>query len=361
MNGPERARLLTPTGAIRTRFGAPPRYAEGLYDLGQGVFAWLVPNGSWGEANAGLVIGDGSSLLIDTAWDLACTSTMLDAMAPLLAEAPIATVVNTHSDGDHWWGNAAVQARRFVTTAASRDAMAHESPARLLALARLARLISALPHARLRIAGRYIADMLAPYRFEGLRPQPMHETFADATDLEVGGRALRLIEVGPAHTAGDLIVHVPDARVVFAGDVVFLGSTPVMWAGPVENCLRALETIIALEPEIVVPGHGPLTDLAGVRLVQAYWRMIAEHAERQFAAGRNPWRAALALAESTDFCRSPFAEWDAPERLLTNMHVYYRHRRGRGGRMGALETLDLLRRQAWLGTLMAEANAGART
>ena len=68
-------------------------------------------------------------------------------------------------------------------------------------------------------------------------------------------------------------MHVPDARVVFAADVVFIGSTPVMWAGPLEGWLRALDTIAALEPDVVVPGHGPVTDVAGLEQVRAYWTL----------------------------------------------------------------------------------------
>ena len=84
----------------------------GLTEVGPGVHAWLQPNGALGESNAALVVGAGASLLVDTLWDPRLTRRMLDAMAPLTAEAPIETVVNTHSDGDHWWGNQKSRERR---------------------------------------------------------------------------------------------------------------------------------------------------------------------------------------------------------------------------------------------------------
>ena len=62
----ERYPIIAGTGAQRTRYQEIPHYAEGLYDLGQGVYAWMVPNGSWGESNAGLITGDGESLLVNT-------------------------------------------------------------------------------------------------------------------------------------------------------------------------------------------------------------------------------------------------------------------------------------------------------
>ena len=96
---------MTSTGAERTRYGEIPKYAEGLYDLGHELYAWLVPNGSWGESNAGLIVGAGQSLLVDTLWDVKYTRSMLDAMQPLLESDPLTYVVNTHADGDHFWGN----------------------------------------------------------------------------------------------------------------------------------------------------------------------------------------------------------------------------------------------------------------
>ena len=80
--------------------------------MGSGIHAWLQPNGALGESNACLVVGDGASLLVDTLWDPRLTRRMLAAMAPLIADAPITTLVNTHSDADHWWGNQEVAAAR---------------------------------------------------------------------------------------------------------------------------------------------------------------------------------------------------------------------------------------------------------
>src|SRR6266498_2154278 len=95
------------------------RFEGGLTEIGPGVHGWLQPNGLLGESNAGLVIGDGTSLLVDTLWDRRLTRRMLGAIAPLTAEALIRTVVNTHSDGDHWWGNSEVAAEIIATDAAA--------------------------------------------------------------------------------------------------------------------------------------------------------------------------------------------------------------------------------------------------
>ena len=95
------------TGPLRplTRFGERPLFREGLYRLGIGVYAWMVPNGSWGETNIGLIQGQGQSLLVDTCWDLGYTQEMLEAAQDILRTRPIEWVVNTHADGDHTYGN----------------------------------------------------------------------------------------------------------------------------------------------------------------------------------------------------------------------------------------------------------------
>ena len=89
------------------------RYTKGLHDLGNGCFAWLQPDGGWGWSNAGLVCDGGESLLVDTLFDLRLTAEMLAAMrraAP--AAARIGTLVNTHANGDHCYGNSAGRAAR---------------------------------------------------------------------------------------------------------------------------------------------------------------------------------------------------------------------------------------------------------
>ena len=85
-------------------------YSLGLHELGDGCHAYLQPDGGWGWSNAGLIVGDGRSLLVDTLFDLRLTAAMLDAMADLTATAPVSSLVNTHANGDHCYGNSEVVA-----------------------------------------------------------------------------------------------------------------------------------------------------------------------------------------------------------------------------------------------------------
>ena len=105
-------------------------YTRGLHRLGDHTHAWLVPDGTWGWSNAGVVTGEGESLLVDTLFDLAMTREMLDGLRPVTEDHPIRTVVNTHANGDHWFGNELVADEdvAVVTGEARADLKAASAP-----------------------------------------------------------------------------------------------------------------------------------------------------------------------------------------------------------------------------------------
>jgi cyclase len=307
----------------RSLLGQPARFQAGLSDLGARLYAWLQPNGGLGESNAGLVIGEGESLLIDTLWDLRLTRRMLGAMASPTAAAPIRRLVNTHGDPDHCWGNQLLAGAEILATRATAEDVRRDDPRRLRLLSRLA-----WPPIGPLAGLRAFARQLAPYDFSGIHVTAPTATFNGRRELDVGGRRVELIELGPAHTPGDLIVHVPDAGVVFAGDLMFVGVTPIMWVGPVENWLAGLDRILELDPRVVVPGHGPVTDLDGVRAMRRYWEFVTEAVR----AGRTPAEILRSLPEE-------FAGWDNPERIAVNAAII---ERGPGPRVPERVRMKLL-------------------
>jgi len=341
-------KCLHATGRERTRFNEVPNYQEGLYQLENQCYAWMVPNGSWGESNAGLIVGNGESLLVDTLWDAKYTKEMLQSMESLVQEAPLKYVVNTHADGDHYWGNELVKDLDIITTQASLEEMVAVKPKSMVLFGRLGKWMSMLKVFGNAQAGHWFQQMVKPYDFHLVQQTPAKRSFQGELDLDVGGRKVRLIEVGPAHTQGDLIVHVPDARLVYTADILFIGSTPVMWAGPIENWFKALDTIQALDAETIVPGHGPITDHDGVEWVRSYWKFVQEKVEACFKEGMSAPQAAHAIVLSDDFAQSPFANWNSPERMMTNAHTLYRHLQGRKDHPKVPELIGIMRKQALL-------------
>jgi glyoxylase-like metal-dependent hydrolase (beta-lactamase superfamily II) len=180
-------------------------------------------------------------------------------------------------------------------------------------------------------AGRYFAEIFAPFDFAGVRHRPPTRTFSGAAALDVGELRVELLEVGPAHTAGDVLVHVPQAATIFTGDILFIEGTPIVWAGPISNWIAACELIEQLNPTHIVPGHGPLTDLSGVREVADYLRFIEAEAHARFTVGMGPEEAAR------DIGLGRYASWRDAERIAVNVDTAWREWNGKGEETPALE------------------------
>jgi cyclase len=334
--------------------GQPARYGAGIHPIGQDVMAWLTPNGGWGESNTALISGQGCSLLVDTLWDLPRTTAMLTAFGPKLESAPIRRVVNTHADGDHWFGNEMVGADEIISTKSAARSMKQHGPGQMKyvdTVSMVFRAISRLPlpnRADWRVAAEYFEGMLRPFDFTNIKPALPTDTFSGRLRLDVGGREVMLIEVGPAHTSGDLIVHLPDARIVFAGDVLFHGTTPVLWDGSSRNWIKACERIIDLKPETVVPGHGAIADLEAVEAIRKYWQFLRTVVHRHWEKGRSASQAAAHIVRSDEFLRQPFAKWDGQERIVINVYAIYRRLMGRKRSVSVFRRLRLLREAALL-------------
>ena len=284
------------------------------------------------------MIGDGASLLVDTLWDRRLTRRMLAAMAPLSRRADL-DVVNTHSDGDHWWGNSEVAAE-IVATDAAAAVMAQQSTGemkRFGALAAALRRAGSLPvpyprRADVATIAAYVGEALAPFEFGEVRLVPPARTFSGELTLDVGGREVRLIEVGPAHTPGDLIAWVPDARDRARGRHPVHRRDPIMWAGPVEGWIAALERMLDARRRALPPGHGPVCGPG---------RSSGCSTTGAGSTGRP--RSSAALGRSAGASASPACRrWLAPERALVNIT----NRRGAAGPPGPREIVGAFFRMA---------------
>ncbi|GAA4859405.1 MBL fold metallo-hydrolase [Actinomycetospora straminea] len=283
-------------------------YRKGLHDLGQGCHAWLQPDGSWGWSNAGLVTGSGTSLLVDTLFDLPLTREMLDGIRPVTDHHPLRTLVNTHSDPDHVNGNELVASRdvEILASAAAAELMTQEA---LDAVARVKHLEGTL--------GEFARHIFGPFELDGITATGPDRTFSGEESVDVGGREVRLIQVGPAHTPGDVIVLVPDARLLYAGDILFVGGTPIAWAGPIDRWVAALDRILDLDVATIVPGHGPVSGKTEVSVMREYLVTVQAQARRRFEEGLDV-DAAIA---SIDLGR--FADLPEHGRLAQNvLNVY---------------------------------------
>jgi cyclase len=285
-------------------------YTKGLHEVGDGLFAYLQPDGGWGWSNAGLIVGGEGALLVDTLFDLRLTEEMLRTMRRSVpAAARIDTLVNTHANGDHCYGNQLVGDALIVASARTAEEMGELPPAAMAALVGQAPQMGEL--------AEFFLSCFGSFEFEGIELTLPKRTFSGELTLRAGEREIVLMEVGPAHTRGDTLVHLPAERVLFTGDILFAGAHPIAWAGPVSNWIAACQRILALDPEAIVPGHGPLSTVEQVRELRSYFEYLYEQAGLRHAEGMTPLQAARALALDR------WADWKEHERLVVNIANVY--------------------------------------
>ncbi|HVA68200.1 MAG TPA: hypothetical protein VNF45_02725, partial [Candidatus Binataceae bacterium] len=98
---------------------------------------------------------------------------------------------------------------------------------------------------------------------------------------------------------------------------LFIGGHPIIWAGPVANWIAACDRMLALDVETIVPGHGPITDKAGVAALKGYLEYIHREARKRFDAGMPAAEAAR------DIALDAYASWTDAERIVVNIATLY--------------------------------------
>jgi cyclase len=284
-----------------------------VVDLGGGLFAYIQGDGSWGWSNSGLITDQGESLLVDTLFTGRLTRDMLEAYRQATpAAARIGTLVNTHANGDHTFGNHLVEGARMIASRACAEEM-EERPAEVFRQ-------TMADWKNRGEAGAFLHEVMGSrFDFSDIRHTPPDDLFSGRRDLVVGGHQVELHEVGPAHTRGDILVFVPQARTVFTGDILFSGGHPIVWDGPIGNWIEACRLILSWDVETVVPGHGPVGDKQAVQALLDYLEYIDAEARKRHAAGMT-WQDA-----AWDISLADFDAWIDRERVVANVANVYRH------------------------------------
>jgi len=288
------------------------QFSKGLHDLGNGLWAYLQPDGSWGWSNAGLIVDGDTCLLVDTLFDLKLTGEML---ASMRAATPVARhiprVVNTHNNGDHVFGNQLVADSEIIASKACAEDMELRRPEALSGMIRRRDELGPGAQFMYETMGRH-------FNFDDVKHTAPTRTFEGRLDLKVGDKDVHLIEVGPAHTRGDVLVWVPQDSTVFTGDIVFMNGHPILWAGPIGNWIAALDLMMSSDVQTVVPGHGPITDRSGLQGLRDYFVYIRDETRKRYDAGMSAEEAAW------DIQMDGWSHWHDAERIVVNVHVLYR-------------------------------------
>ena len=203
-------------------------------------------------------------------------------------EPPVQTLINTHHHADHTFGN--FVAPPHATIVAHRKA-----------------------RDEVIATGTSIAAAFEGPDWGDIEIVPPFLCFEDRLTLFVDDLECQLIHFGtPAHTTNDIVVWIPEHKVLFSGDLAFKGGTPFALQGSVDGWLETLERLSALGAETVVPGHGPVCGPEVFDEARRYLQFLKETAQRGYEAGLEP----LELARETDL--GEFAELSDAERIVGN-------------------------------------------
>ncbi len=312
-------------------------FTHGLHDLGSGGYAWIQPDGGWGWSNAGLVVDGDESLLVDTLFDLKLTREMLNAMsrAEPTAARSFNTLVNTHANGDHCNGNELVHGAEIISSAATAAELAEESPDRLATMMRNAPSLGE--------TGEFLLRCFGAFDFDGITPTIPTRTFEGTMNVSVGDKEVLLKQVGPCHTKGDILAYVPDDKLIFTGDILFIEGHPILWVGPIANWIDSCDYMLGIDVETIVPGHGPITDKRGVTAVRDYLVYIRDEANKRYRAGLPVYEAAM------DISLTDYDNWGDAERIVINVATLYREfgsTEKTGDLFGLMAKADKARRQS---------------
>lgn len=270
---------------------------EGLTKIADNVYSYVgqkdaSPTHSF-AANAGIVIGRDGILVVDTLISAKEAQRFL-ADIRKISDKPIKYVVNTHTHLDHAFGNGVFAKQGAIV-------ISHEADRRLLEK-----------------VGESTLKNIANF---GLKPEDMAGTeivfpqlaFSDRLTIDLGGETVELIRVAPSHTEGSVIAYLPARKLLFSGDILFTDFHPYLADGDIPGWTRTLDTLIAMDVERIIPGHGPLSTKKDLCEMKEY--LILFDAKARELAAKSQDADAIAAELKKVLPKRSQAEWMIPFNL----------------------------------------------
>ncbi|HEY0754270.1 MAG TPA: MBL fold metallo-hydrolase [Ktedonobacteraceae bacterium] len=313
--------MTNPTPALPTS-----RHFQ-LAQVAEGIYAAISIDGTGSMSNAGIIDLGEATLIFDT-FATPQAARDLRAAAELLCGHTIAYVINSHRDGDHWWGNQVfLPAATIIATGKTHASLLRNknmSKEKMQASiendiqdleARLAQEQNAHKrHAQANEIATRREILAAMPTFEKAMPTL---TFEQQLTLHGSQRTAELLTYGGGHTESDMFLYLPDDGVLFLGDLLFVRTHPWVGAGNPEEWRRILQQIERSNFTVVVPGHGPLGEKSDLALLRRYLASLAALAEECMSKD-------LPLEEATKTSLpAPFDEWEGADTFDDNMEFFY--------------------------------------
>ncbi len=262
-----------------------------LTEVADDAYAYVQSPGGWCVSNAGLLVAGEGVIVIDTLATQRRAEHLREVVDGLRA-GPRRIVVNTHHHGDHTFGNHVFGPAATI--------IAHERAV-----------------AEMTATGLALTALWPDVDWGDVRVTLPNVTVRGRAGLAIGHHAAQLIDVGPAHTTNDIVAWLPATGVLFAGDVLMSGCAPFCLMGSVSGSLVAIDRLRALDPRVVVCGHGPVAGSGVLDDNAAYLRWIQDVAVAGVESKQTPLQAALAAGAGA------FGHLLDQERIVGNLHRAY--------------------------------------
>jgi cyclase len=262
-------------------------------EVGDGVFAYVQPDGGWWVNNTAFLVGSQGVVSIDACATERRTLDYIDAIGEITPQ-PVRALINTHHHGDHTFGNYLFDTAAIIAHDRVRAAILAYGPPRS-------------------------APVWTETDWGEIRLEPPFVTYRDEITVHCDDLACQVTYAGqPAHTSDDSYVWIPDRKVLVSGDLLFNGGTPFLMMGSISGAIAVLEERIKpLGAETIIPGHGEVCGPEVVDDVLGYLRYVKDIAAQAHAGGLPPLQAAL------EFGAGPYADLLDVERLVGNLHRAY--------------------------------------
>ncbi|MFM7176138.1 MAG: MBL fold metallo-hydrolase [Bacteroidota bacterium] len=265
-----------------------------IQKITDGVYAAIHRNGGHGICNAGIIdLGDATVIFDCMLTPVAALE--LQQAAKELTGREAKYVVNSHFHNDHIRGNQVFANATIISTTKTSELIQSRGPEELASDKRDAaerlqgwksKPTSQDPYAekeRIGMIGYYEALSSS---VNDIIITPPNATFNGSMSLHGTLRSVELIDMGAGHTPSDAVLWLPNEKILFAGDLLFVETQPWMLDGDPENWLRILNRISDMQPETIIPGHGPVANIAAIDPLRAYIRTVMD-AATQVATGKN--------------------------------------------------------------------------
>jgi cyclase len=259
-----------------------------LHEVAPGVWAAIdnpAAKAARSGANAGFIIGSDSVAVVDTFENPAAAQALLDEIRKK-TNLPISFVVNTHYHFDHVAGN-------NIFAAAGATVLAHDN---VRAWERTENL-------------KFFGPQITPEQKQMVESLGLPAvTYKDRVNLYLGARHLIVVSL-PGHTGGDSVVFIPDANVLFCGDLFWKHTLPNLIDASTKPWIESLDAILSHHPEAAfVPGHGEVGHAQDLRDFRDYLFALREAVGQAQSAGKS----GDALTDDViTKLQSKYADWDA--------------------------------------------------